>query len=62
MNATEARDYLKLAAATEVGREALAAMGLARVAAAPEKGDDESSIRVAAALAERLRDDYPAVF
>ncbi len=59
MTATQAREYLKTAARTETGRQAMRDLGLDAVITAPDKGDDASSITAAMAVHGRLSRRYP---
>jgi hypothetical protein len=62
MTATQARDYLVSAAQTEVGKEVLTDLGYGAIIKTPEKGDDKSTIKLAAILSRELHRRYPALF
>lgn len=56
--AAEARRYLRAAAATETGRAALKALGYEDIVAAPDRGDDNSTVAVAVAVRQLLHRNY----
>ena len=61
MTATQAREYLKTAANTETGKQALRSLGLGFIIVAPDKGDDAASVKVATAVRELLSKQYPTI-
>jgi len=58
MNATQAREYLAVAVATETGRDILRSIGASAVIDAPSNGDDRSTVEIAELVRAELMRRY----